>query len=247
MTLESMQTHERVTLHYSPTDYRRQGLIELVSRHVTGKTVLDLRCLRGDLALRLMQKGHQVAGLDGYEGAVATANQSAQTAGFRDELAALWRLRDIKEHAGGRDFDTVLCIDLLNHVDSDRETLAEIGRVLKKCGELILLVPACPWLLGERDRSLGHLRRYRRREILAILREAGFEVVYSRFWNTLAFLPYLFIEKLLRRRISDRVRFGASESSSRLIGPLMRFWYRHVERLVPFPFGLSIFVVARKL
>lgn len=246
MTFETMQSHESVTLHYAGTDFRRQGLIALVSDHVTGKSVLDLRCLRGDLAVKLLKEGRSVSGLDGYQQAVSAANSSARACGFEGEMACFWQLKNLAGHTAGSSFDTVLCIDLLNHVESDRETLSEIHKVLHKDGELLLLVPAFPFLLGQRDRELGHLRRYSKSQIKALLADTGFEAVSLRFWNALALIPYIFIERILGRKVSDKVRFGAADPSSRLLGPLLRFWYRHIERHVPFPAGLSIFIVAKK-
>ena len=247
MTLATMQVDESVTLSDSKTDFRRQGLVELAVRSVEGRSVLDLRCLGGDIVLRLLKGGREVTGLDGCHEAVALTNERAALAGFGDDTARLWDLREVKRHVGERTFDTVLCLDLLNHVDSDVGTLNEIHDVMREGGQLILLVPAFPGLLGERDRSLGHLRRYNRADIRGLLADCGFETTCLRAWNALALAPYFFVEKILRRRLSDGLRFGGSDPARGFIGPLLRFWYRHVERVVSFPAGLSIFVIARRI
>ena len=98
MTFETMQSHESVTLHYAGTDFRRQGLIALVSDHVTGKSVLDLRCLRGDLAVKLLKEGRSVSGLDGYQ--QAGDNQTGDDLPARSELEGEQVKSDGDNHQG---------------------------------------------------------------------------------------------------------------------------------------------------
>lgn len=245
MTLQSMQEHESVTLHYAPTDYRRQGVVALVRPHVTGPTVLDMRCLDGGLAVDLAARGLQVVGLDGFQEAVDITNHHARARGLAHPLAHLWNLEDFPPAAAGP-FDCIVCADVLNHVPDERKTLADMARRLRPGGRLILVVPAVPAMLGFRDQSLGHLRRFTRPQIHQLLAEAGFAVERCRYWNLLAYPFYALIERGLGRRLNDTTRFRASRADSRLLGPLLRAWYTRVEKHVAFPLGLSFFILARR-
>lgn len=245
MTLRSMQEHESVTLQYAPTDYRRQGVVALVQPHVVGPRVLDMRCLDGGLAVNLAEQGLEVVGLDGFQEAVDLTNARAQAAGLSVPLAHAWDLERVPAAADGP-FDCVVCADVLNHVPDERSTLAGMARRLRPGGRLILVVPAVPAMLGFRDQSLGHLRRFTRGQIQLLLDEAGFTVERCRYWNLLAYPFYAFIERSLGRRLSDTTRFRASRADSRILGPLLRFWYTRVEKRVAFPLGLSFFIVARR-
>lgn len=246
MTLEAMQSHEAVTLHHANTDYRRQGVLQLVRPYLSGDRILDMRCLEGALSVELALQGKQVVALDGFNGAVEMTNELARQYGIDKEIARLWELADLRSYTDGESFDCVVCIDLLNHVDDDHETLREIGEVISTGGRLVVVAPAFMALLGRRDRSLGHLRRYSRSQLTRLLKEHGFVVSYARYWNVLALPAYILLEIVLKRRISDPVRYAGAKRSGYLLGPLLRFWYRHVERWLVLPFGLSLFVVAEK-
>jgi SAM-dependent methyltransferase len=62
-------------------------------------------------------------------------------------------------------FDTVLYIDVLEHIEHDRAELASILQRLDPGGSLIVLSPALPFLYSPFDKSIGHLRRYTSRTL----------------------------------------------------------------------------------
>jgi SAM-dependent methyltransferase len=66
-----------------------------------------------------------------------------------------------------RRFDALLYIDVLEHIEQDREELGQAALLLKKGGRLIVLSPAHQWLYTEFDRSIGHIRRYDRQSLMA--------------------------------------------------------------------------------
>jgi SAM-dependent methyltransferase len=68
-------------------------------------------------------------------------------------------------------FDTILYIDVLEHIPDDKGELIEAARLLKHDGRLIILVPAYQFLYSLFDRSLGHFRRYNRRSLMDIIPE----------------------------------------------------------------------------
>lgn len=244
MTLEAMQRHESVTLQYGPSDYRRVGLIELLRPRVCGERILDMRSLNGELVLAWAKAGKEVVGLDGYHHAVERANKRIEAGGLDCAQVFEWDLEHLPEAVSGTQFDAILCGDLLNHVKDDGDTLDQIAGLLGPGGTLTLVVPAFPALIGPRDQSLGHLRRYTRRSIRTLLEQHGFCVGSIRYWNFCALLPYLMVEKWAGRELTDRMRYQAAEASSKISGPLLRWWYRHIERLISFPTGLSLIVDA---
>ena len=93
-------------------------------------------------------------------------------------------------------FDGVITLDVLEHLPDDVSALAELRRVLKVGGLLLLNVPAFPCLWSRHDLANGHQRRYRRRELRAKLQGAGYTVEQSFYWNWVAFVPVLILRKL---------------------------------------------------
>src|SRR5581483_3796811 len=64
-------------------------------------------------------------------------------------------------------FDTIIYIDVLEHIEDDRLELARAAGLLSPGGNLIVLAPAHQFLFSPFDRAIGHFRRYARRTLLA--------------------------------------------------------------------------------
>lgn len=135
-------------------------------------------------------------------------------------------------------FDTVVCLNVLEHVEDDLFALEQMRDVLVDGGSLALLVPAHRFLYGEFDRAVGHYRRYERRELSDRLQRAGFRIVEMKFFSMLATLPWLINGRWLKR---DYLPAGQANLANQLV-PLLK-----LERLIGPPFGLSLIAIAEKL
>lgn len=104
---------------------------------------------------------------------------------------------EVLPFAGGS-FDLLLATDVIEHVDDDRAALAELCRVAAPGALLLVTVPAHPRLWSAHDVELHHRRRYRRRELLERVREAGWEPVVVTWWNAFLLAP-IALARLLGR------------------------------------------------
>jgi SAM-dependent methyltransferase len=139
--------------------------------------------------------------------------------------------------AGGA-FDTVLCQNVLEHVEDDMAVLGEFQKVLLPGGIVALFVPNNPAAYGSLDRSLGHLRRYTVEEVARKLTEAGFTVLACHGFNRLGGLGW-------------RVANGFGEKAYLRLGLCTSLfsWLAPVARLldaVPFYPPNTIVAIARK-
>ena len=134
-------------------------------------------------------------------------------------------------------FDSVVCLNVLEHIEDDLFALAQMHDSLAPGGKLALLVPAHRFLYGEFDRALGHFRRYGRRELAAKLEKAGFVVREMNFFSLAAALPWLINGRLLKR---DYIPAGQANLANLLV-PLLK-----LERLIGPPCGLSLIAIAQK-
>lgn len=134
-------------------------------------------------------------------------------------------------------FDTILCLNVLEHIPDDVAVLAAFHDRLVAGGHLLLLVPAHALLHGEIDRNVGHERRYARRHVRSILDDAGLTPVDVRYVNPLGALGWLVSSRLLRRR---QVPSGPLRAYDRFVPALQRL------DGLPLPFGLSVWAVARR-
>jgi glycosyltransferase involved in cell wall biosynthesis len=133
--------------------------------------------------------------------------------------------------------DTVVCLNVLEHIEDDRRALRRLWETLVPGGRLVLLVPAHQRLYGAIDRAIHHYRRYERAGLTERLTEAGFEVAHVQFFNRLGVLGWYANSVLLRR---TRVP-GVQLRLQNLLVPLLR-----AESALDLPFGLSLITIGRK-
>ncbi|HAZ11679.1 MAG: hypothetical protein A2X86_18315 [Bdellovibrionales bacterium GWA2_49_15] len=99
----------------------------------------------------------------------------------------------------------LLAMDVLEHIENDQGALNEWKQHLKPGGIALITVPAFQLLWSYQDKFLGHFRRYRRRDVMALAAHCGFEVIYCRYIFSWAF-PIVFIA----RKILGRNKEGLS-------------------------------------
>lgn len=134
-------------------------------------------------------------------------------------------------------FDTVVCLNVLEHIEDDAFALEQMHAVLGRGGMLALLVPAHQLLYGEFDRAVGHFRRYEKRDLKEKLVRAGFSIRTLKFFSIAATLPWLINGRLLKRAYLPA---GQTSLADRLV-PLLK-----LERFIGPPFGLSLIAIAHK-
>jgi glycosyltransferase involved in cell wall biosynthesis len=137
-----------------------------------------------------------------------------------------------------RRYDSLVCLNVLEHVADDGAAIRRMASVLDPGGRLILLVPQHAFLMSAMDRELGHHRRYDRAGLEALLAAAGLRVESVRDFNSLAALGWLVNARLLGRKDLGRVQLKAFDS---LVPALKR-----LEPRLGLP-GISLIAVGRKL
>ena len=97
-------------------------------------------------------------------------------------------------------FDTVVCLNVLEHLEDDTRALKIMNQLLRPGGRLILLVPAYQFLYGSVDRSLKHFRRYSRKTLVAKLRQTNFKIERSYYMNLLGVFGWFYNNRLIHRQ-----------------------------------------------
>lgn len=139
---------------------------------------------------------------------------------------------------GKRKFNTIVCLNVLEHILDDSKTLTHMYQKLKRHGNLILLVPIHPALYGEIDKSIHHYRRYRPGEILELLKAHHFHIITSNKLNFLGAIGWWFSGKVLRKTTVSRRQL----SIFNFLAPLVLFF----ENIIEPPIGTSLLIVAKK-
>ncbi len=136
------------------------------------------------------------------------------------------------------EFDTVLGLNVLEHVLEDEGCLSHLHDLLRADGRAVLLVPAMPRLYSNLDRALEHHRRYGREELRAKMEKAGFRVEDLRYFNAPGIVGWWLNGVVLRRRMLPGNQLKIFDA----LVPLFR-----LEEKLRLPFGLSLIVVGRKV
>jgi glycosyltransferase involved in cell wall biosynthesis len=134
-------------------------------------------------------------------------------------------------------FDTVICVNVLEHLHNDLGVLHKFHEILVPGGNLILLVPHSRSLMSPMDVSLGHYRRYERDELANLVNQAGFDVVDLLGFNRLGGLGWFVVNRLLGRK-------GHSAAQLRWFDRLMPL-VKICEYVLPFK-HVSLICVAHK-
>jgi glycosyltransferase involved in cell wall biosynthesis len=100
--------------------------------------------------------------------------------------------------------DTIVCLNVLEHIDADQDVLHAYHELLEPGGHAIVLVPAHPSLFSPADETLGHRRRYTQPELHTKLQAAGFDVVRMEEFNRLGAIGWYVNRQLGRRDLRPR-------------------------------------------
>lgn len=132
-------------------------------------------------------------------------------------------------------FDSIVMINVLEHVPDDLGLLMHLRTLLKPHGRIVLYVPALNALYGRWDRKVGHCRRYSKWRLAAVAEEAGLVPIELRYMNILAIPAWL----ALSRSDVARTQRASLSTWDRTGVPLSRALER---RLQP-PIGLNLLAV----
>lgn len=135
--------------------------------------------------------------------------------------------------------DTILCINVLEHIRNDADALERMFRILKPGGRLVLLVPAFPCAYGTIDQLVGHYRRYLKKDLKGLLAQAGFTVGKAFYMNSLALPGWFLNNRVLKIRKHEQSQVLFYDT---VVIPLLR----RIEGFYAPPFGLSVVAIAYK-
>jgi glycosyltransferase involved in cell wall biosynthesis len=133
--------------------------------------------------------------------------------------------------------DTVICLNVLEHIADDVAALRNLYDVLKPGGRAVVLVPEGQAIYGRMDELLGHFRRYSRESLAEVARKAGFQVDTILSFNRISRPGWYINGKLLNRSRISRLQLHVFDR-------LVWLW-RRLDALLPWK-PTSIIVIASK-
>ena len=98
-------------------------------------------------------------------------------------------------------FDTIIYLDVLEHIDDTKKEFIEINKRLKLGGKLIILVPAYNFLYNEFDRHVGHIKRYNKK---VLKQEIKYNKVKIFYLDSMGFFASFFNKILLKKHLPSK-------------------------------------------
>jgi SAM-dependent methyltransferase len=205
-------------------------------RPYMGRTVLELGAGIGNLTRLLIAKRKRYIATDiDVEHLERLSSRFSYRPGFETRVCDLAKPGDFEEVKAG--VDTVVCLNVLEHVEDDATGLANIHGALETGGRAIILVPHDQRIFGTLDTALGHYRRYSHEELRQKMQRAGFEVEQIIEFNRISRYPWWFSGRVLKRE-------ALSAGQMRMFDRFVWLW-RRIDRMLPWP-PVSLIAVGRK-
>ena len=135
--------------------------------------------------------------------------------------------------------DTVIMVNVLEHIENDGAAIEALHRILKPGGHLLLFVPALQFLYSALDREHGHFRRYHLAPLEYKLNSFGFSIQESRYFDIVGVFPWWLINTLGKK---TNFNLALAKVYDQYFIPITKVF----ESFIPPPFGKNIMIIAER-
>ena len=213
-------------------DRYNNWIVEQIKPYL-GNNVLEVGCGNGNFTVLLAQQCDRITGIDINREYVETA---------RKRLAKQANVTILQENAtklrSGNSFDTIIMLDVLEHIEDDIATLEQLYSLLTPQGKLIIKVPALNYIYGEMDRAIGHYRRYNKNTLVNTFQKANLTQPKVWYFNVAGIPGWWLNSKVLKRTTPPSQQVSLFNRAVPILSA--------VESIIKSPVGLSLFAVASK-
>jgi len=223
---------------------RRDVIFNLIRLENKKSKILEIGCSGGPLLNFLKGKGFEnVYGVDISKEAIGICKQKG--------LKNIFVMDGSNTKFKDQEFDIIIASDVLEHILDDQKAVKEWHRILKVDGKVIVFVPAFNFLQSSHDLINHHHRRYTKDQLIRIIKKSNFEITKSSYWNFVLFFPALFF-----RLFQNFFKRDDSVNKDHLfiLNPLLNYililllkFENIILNFLKYPFGVSVFVVGKKI
>jgi SAM-dependent methyltransferase len=138
-----------------------------------------------------------------------------------------------------RQFDAVVLMNVLEHIQDDRAVLAKLKQRLTLDGRVVVLVPGVPWVFGSTDKRLGHYRRYSKGYSRNLFAGLEMKIEFMRYYNFIGVWAWLWNNRVSRRQNQSHAQIRIFD---KYFVPVISCF----EKFVCPPMGQSLLIVGRQ-
>lgn len=143
-------------------------------------------------------------------------------------------------------FDTIILINVLEHIKNDVESLKIIKELLTDNGNIVICVPALKKLYCYMDKNVGHYRRYQKGELQKKAEEVGLCVVDNKYMNFFGIIPYYLKGKICKNKNKDKSFSTSMSNSESKLYSIASMFLEPLEKIIKPPIGISEFIILKK-
>jgi len=136
-------------------------------------------------------------------------------------------------------FDTILYLDVLEHINNHEQEINNAIKKLKKNGHLVISVPAIQSLYSKYDKSIGHYRRYNKEIFIKIIKKLNLKCETLLYFDSIG-LFFLILNKILNLNPKKNVKTGTKLWN--MLIPISKF----LDKIFMHKFGKSLICVIKK-
>lgn len=225
---------------WNKLDRYSKWIYHMYEKHI-GKNVLDIGGGVGTAISFYIEKADRVIATELFENQIDIMNERFKDFSYFKALKADIMKDDFSELAP---FDTIILINVLEHIEDDIQALANMKKLLEENGKIIICVPAVSKLYCYMDKNVGHYRRYSKGELRVKAERAGLQVIENKYMNFMGTIPYWLKGKLKKDTggsFSTSIEGGESKLYSVATTIL-----EPIERVIKPPVGISEFIILSK-
>lgn len=236
-TIETLEAME-----YAPVYH--QWILDEFSTHI-GKNIVEVGSGSGSISKKLLEYNPSTLFCIEpsemvYNKLMKNMEEFKSKTDYKTEVTPLnTYLSDSLDNLKKEEIDTMIYINVLEHIEDDVAELKLMHECLSKDGKILIFVPALQWIYGTHDKNVGHYRRYYKKELRRKIESAGFTVVSIKYFDAMGILPWWFSFKVLKIKYLNN---GQSKVYDKWIVPITRF----MERIIPPMAGKNLIVIAKK-
>ncbi len=215
-------------------NYNRR-IMQTIAPHV-GRRTLEIGCGIGNFTQLLIEHTQDLTALDIVPQYIRHVQTQVNIPS--DKTLKTYCQNVFHSQEGLKPFDTIVMLNVLEHIEHDQKALKQLHNLLLPGGKLVLLVPAHQFLYSDYDRSIHHYRRYERKELQQLLEANQFHISHIQHFNFIGIFGWWLKFCLLKKT--------SMESNSVKLFDTLSPLFELIESPLPLPLGLSLISVGQK-